>query len=102
MPLRRAPPNRFGALVTEVAKSSRTGTRQNQGDEEMKRIVLIAAAAAFAAAPALAQKAEHSANKAAAAASLHYISKVTPDLWRTSEIKGLDVYSDGNEKIGSV
>jgi len=68
----------------------------------MKRIVLIAAAAAFAAAPALAQKAEHSANKAAAAASLHYISKVTPDLWRTSEIKGVDVYSDRNEKIGSV
>jgi len=68
----------------------------------MKHILLIAAAAAFAAAPALAQKAEHSANKPAGAASLHYISKVTPDLWRTSEIKGVDVYSDRNEKIGSV
>jgi Ni/Co efflux regulator RcnB len=70
----------------------------------MKRILLIAAAAAFAAAPALAatRKAEHSANRTAAPATLHYIDKVMPDLWRTSEIKGVDVYNDQNQKIGSV
>lgn len=67
----------------------------------MKRIILIAAAAAFAAAPALAKNAEHAVNKAAAPASVHYLSAM-PNLWRTSEIKGMDVYSDQNEKIGSV
>lgn len=67
----------------------------------MKRIILIAAAAAFAAAPALAKNAEHSASKTAAPASVHYLSGM-PNLWRTSEIKGTEVYSDQNEKIGSV
>jgi len=68
----------------------------------MKRIILLAAAAAFAAAPALAAKTEHVANKPVASATLHYIPKVTPDLWRTSEMKGTDVYNDRNEKIGTV
>ena len=67
----------------------------------MKRIILIATVAAFAAAPALA-KTEHVANKPVATANVHYIPKVTPDLWRTSEIKGTDVYNDRNEKIGTV
>jgi len=69
----------------------------------MKQIALIVAAAAIAAAPALAsQKTEHAAKTPAAPASLHYIAKDTPDLWRTSEIKGVEVYNDRNEKIGSV
>jgi hypothetical protein len=85
----------------------------------MKRILTIAAAAAFAAAPALAQKTDHAAKRPAAAAPAkpapaapaktaaaapmpHYIGKDTPDLWRTSEITGMDVYNDQNEKIGSV
>lgn len=67
----------------------------------MKRIILVAAAVAFAAAPALAKNAEHSASKAAAPASVHDLSGM-PNLWRTSEIKGTEVYSDQNEKIGSV
>src|SRR5437764_759032 len=84
----------------------------------MKRILVIAAVAAFAAAPALAQKTDHGAKRPAAAAqtkpaaaaptkpaaapTLHYIGKDAPDLWRTSEITGVDVYNDQNEKIGSV
>jgi len=68
----------------------------------MKRIILLAAAAAFAAAPALAKQAEHSVTKPSAPSSVHYLSSLTPNLWRTSEIKGTDVYSDQNEKIGSV
>ena len=70
----------------------------------MKKIAIIAAAAAFAAAPVMAaQKAEHVATKPApAAASMHYLDKNSADLWRTSEIKGVDVYNDRNEKIGSV
>ena len=68
----------------------------------MKRIALIAAAAVLAAAPALAQKAEHAANKHTAAATLHYVPENTPNLWRTSEIKGVEVYDGQNEKIGNV
>src|SRR5438270_1894430 len=68
----------------------------------MKRIVILAAAAAFAAAPALAAKAEHAAKAPAAPASVQYLAKDTPDLWRTTEIKGIDVYNDRNEKIGNV
>src|SRR5690349_21039970 len=85
----------------------------------MKRILIIAAVAAFAAAPALAQKTDHGPKRPAAAAptkpaaaaptkpaaaapTLHYIGKDAPDLWRTSEITGVDVYNDQNEKIGSV
>lgn len=68
----------------------------------MKRIALIAAAAALATAPALAKNAQHAANKPAAPAGLHYLTKDTPNLWRTSEIKGVDVYNGQNEKIGSV
>ena len=68
----------------------------------MKRIALLAVAAVFAAAPALAQKPEHAANKAASPANLHYLLKNTTNLWRTSEIRGVDVYDDQNEKIGSV
>jgi Ni/Co efflux regulator RcnB len=69
----------------------------------MKRVLLLAAAAAFAAAPALAaQKSEHAATKTAAPANLHYVANNSPDLWRTSEIKGVDVFNDQNEKIGSV
>lgn len=77
----------------------------------MKRILMVAAAAAFVAAPALAAKpehvatkpvAEHATTKSAASANIHYIVKDTPDLWRTSEIKGVDVYNDRNEKIGDV
>jgi hypothetical protein len=70
----------------------------------MNRILVIAAAAAFAAAPALAQKtaAKKSAPPPPAAPTLHYIGKDTPDLWRTTEIRGVDVYNDHDEKIGSV
>lgn len=77
----------------------------------MKRILMLAAAAALIAAPALAAKTEHVATKTASAhvatkttatANIHYIAKDTPDLWRTSEIKGVDVYDDRNEKIGDI
>lgn len=68
----------------------------------MKRIALIAAAAVLAAAPAVAQKAEHAVTKHTTATTLHYMPANTPNLWRTSEIKGVDVYSDQNEKIGTV
>ncbi|HEX5281112.1 MAG TPA: PRC-barrel domain-containing protein [Micropepsaceae bacterium] len=77
----------------------------------MKRILMLAAAAAFIGAPALAAKTEHAATKTAPAhvttkttttANIHYIVKDTPDLWRTSEIKGVDVYDDRNEKIGDI
>ncbi len=74
----------------------------------MKRIALIVAAAALATAPALAKNVEHAAKtaehaaKTTAAPSLHYIAKDTPDLWRTSEIKGVDVYNDQNQKIGNI
>jgi hypothetical protein len=68
----------------------------------MKRIALIAAAAALAAAPAVGKTAQHAGNTPAAPASLHYIAKDTPNLWRTSEIKGVDVYNDQNQKIGSI
>ena len=68
----------------------------------MKHIALLVAAAAFAAAPALAKTADHAAKTQAAPANLHYIAKDTPDLWRTSQIKGVEVYNDQNQKIGSV
>lgn len=68
----------------------------------MKRILLIAAVAVLAAVPALAQKVEHATAKPVATATLHYIAQNSPDVWRTSEIKGVEVYNDQNEKIGSV
>lgn len=34
--------------------------------------------------------------------SVHYITRNTPDVWRTTKLDGVNIYNDQNEKIGSV